>query len=269
MKHSAKDMPLITNLVYKGNGKIWAAETNPPPADPKDGSIDAMAKRWPLAFGLSCSNAAYYSGGQPAYCLGSNLSYGLTLTNNTGTAGNYTNEIENLDVTTTQAYYQAHGETNLPGAAVEAFPRAYVPPDAMAPDTALALADAYAIPPEVYPGTNRLALELGFGLANDANNRLIQVGYPYAGLWLAATSSNLPPAAPLLSVTRSASNSVLICWPYPSEGFGLQQCTNLTTANWATATNERAQVSNEWQVTVTPVPTGKRYGQYFRLQWQP
>ena len=200
MKHSAMDMPLITAPVYKGNGKIWAAETNPPPADPTDGSIDAMAKRWPLAFGLSWSNAAYWSGGLPVYYLGSDLSYGLVLTNNTDTAGNYTNGIVNLDVTVTQAYYQAYGETNLPGTAVEAFPRAYAPPAALVPGATLELADAYAIPPEVQPGTNRLALTLSFELAGDTNHRLIQVTYPYAGLWVARPASNQPPVAAGLSV---------------------------------------------------------------------
>jgi subtilisin family serine protease len=247
MKHSAKDMPLITNLVFKGNGKIWAAETNPPPASPTDGSIDAMAKGWPLAFGLSYSNAVYYRSGHPVYCLGSNLSYRLTLTNNTSTAGNYPDDLENLDVTTTQAYYQANGETNLPGAAVEAFPRAYVPPSAMAPDTALAQADAYSIPPEVYPGTNRLMLELEFEFASDANNRLIKVSYPYAGIW------SVPLERPTLHIVCTEINSVLLFWPTQAVDFTLQSIADLGTTNWVNVTNTPGIADTNYMVEVQPL----------------
>jgi hypothetical protein len=249
MKHSAKDMPLITNLVYKGNGKIWAAETNPPPASPTDGSIDAMAKGWPLAFGLSYSNAVYYRSGQPVYAVGSNMTYGLSLTNNTSTAGNYTNDIENLDVTTTQAYYQAHGETNLPGAAVEAFPRAYVPPSAMPPGMALDLADAYAIPLEVYPGTNRLMLELGFEFASDANNRRIQVTYPCAGLW------SVPLERPTLHIVCTEINSVLLFWPTQAVDFTLQSIADLGTTNWVNVTNTPGIADTNYMVEYLLLPS--------------
>jgi hypothetical protein len=60
------------------------------------------------------------------------------------------------------------------------------------------------------------------------------------------------PGAPRLSIRRTDGSSALLCWPYPSEGFGLRQCTNLYAANWVAVTNAKVQVSNEWQVTVTP-----------------
>jgi hypothetical protein len=40
------------------------------------------------------------------------------------------------------------------------------------------------------------------------------------------------PGAPPLSIRRGDGTNVLVCWPYPSDEYGLQQCTNLTTANW-------------------------------------
>ena len=70
------------------------------------------------------------------------------------------------------------------------------------------------------------------------------------------------PGAPPLSIRRGDGTNVLVCWPYPSESYGLQQCTNLTTANWAADASVPAHVGNEWQVTVSP-PAGKRY---YRLQ---
>jgi len=94
------------------------------------------------------------------------------------------------------------------------------------------------------------------------------------GFWSAITAIQTP-GAPLLSIRRADGNSVLLCWPYPSEGFGLQQCTNLNTVNWMAVTNARVQVGDEWQVTVTPsleIVVDPQTGQimnnclYFRLK---
>ena len=70
------------------------------------------------------------------------------------------------------------------------------------------------------------------------------------------------PGAPPLVMRRGGGNDVLVCWPYPSESYGLQQCTNLTTANWVADASVPVHVGNEWQVTVSP-PVGRRY---YRLQ---
>lgn len=71
--------------------------------------------------------------------------------------------------------------------------------------------------------------------------------------------------APPLVLRRGGGSNVLVCWPYPSTDFGLQQCTNLNAPNWLAVTNEKAHVGNEWQVTVTPL-TGQRHYRYYRLQ---
>jgi hypothetical protein len=66
------------------------------------------------------------------------------------------------------------------------------------------------------------------------------------------------PGAPLLSVSLTATNAVLVSWPYPSTGFNLQQNGALSTPNWVGVTNTPTQVGQQWQVIVQP-PTGNRF----------
>lgn len=40
------------------------------------------------------------------------------------------------------------------------------------------------------------------------------------------------PGAPTLTVTLTATNTALVCWPSPSTGFVLQQNADLRTTNW-------------------------------------
>jgi hypothetical protein len=42
------------------------------------------------------------------------------------------------------------------------------------------------------------------------------------------------PGAPLLAVTLTPTNTVLVSWPYPSTGWNLQQNKDLATTNWLT-----------------------------------
>jgi hypothetical protein len=67
------------------------------------------------------------------------------------------------------------------------------------------------------------------------------------------------PGAPVLSISRTVTNSVLVSWPYPSTGFALQQNGVLATTNWTSvATNGMTQVGERWQLTVQP-PSGNRF----------
>ena len=66
------------------------------------------------------------------------------------------------------------------------------------------------------------------------------------------------PGAPLLTVSLTATNTVLVSWPYPSSGFSLQQNGALSTTNWLVVTNTPTQVGQHWQVIVQP-PTGNRF----------
>ncbi|MBU4377196.1 MAG: S8 family serine peptidase [Candidatus Omnitrophica bacterium] len=195
MKHSAVYLPNFDPdpeppdyTDYQGNGKIWAAETDPPPVPPyvpKDGSIDAMASEWPLSYDVVYDNYLYLEEDlYPAYYIGTSMYYDVNLTNNTDTAGNYLSDIEDLNVTATQAYYQHQSEAILPGSPICAFSTI----SSLTAGSLEILPDTYYLPWAMVPGLNRTALDLEFEFADDTNNRLIKVSYPYANLWC-------PPAA--------------------------------------------------------------------------
>ncbi|MBU4487924.1 MAG: S8 family serine peptidase, partial [Candidatus Omnitrophica bacterium] len=129
LKHSAQHLvgptppdPYPYDPVYQGSGKVWAADTAPTPPDLDDGSIDCMAAKWPLSYNIVYDNYLYLEEDlYPAYYIGTFMYYDVALTNNTNTSGNYLSDIENLKVTTTQAYYQHEGEAILPGSPICAF----------------------------------------------------------------------------------------------------------------------------------------------------
>jgi len=195
MNHSAKDLGL--DEIWQGNGKIWAADTIPPPADPppplpwtpKDGSIDAMIEKWPLNYSFEYLNSPFDDpiSGYPAYYIGTTMDYDVALTNNTGTAGNYTDDIENLNVKTTQAYYQEHGGINLPGSPIEVFPTI----SSLIAGDQTTLTDSYYLPWSMYPGIDRIILDFEFELTSNTSilppegpiHRLIKVSYPCSSLW--------------------------------------------------------------------------------------
>ena len=65
--------------------------------------------------------------------------------------------------------------------------------------------------------------------------------------------------SPALSIRQSAGNAIVVAWPYPSTGFGLQQNANLGTTNWVNAINVPVHVGDEWQVTVSPPASNRFY----------
>jgi hypothetical protein len=77
------------------------------------------------------------------------------------------------------------------------------------------------------------------------------------GFWGLIAAVQMP-GAPLLSVSRTDTNTVLVSWPYPSTGFALQQNSVLGTTNWMNVTNAPAQVGDQWQVVVQ-TPSGNRF----------
>jgi hypothetical protein len=81
-----------------------------------------------------------------------------------------------------------------------------------------------------------------------------------AGFWGVIAAVQMP-EAPFLSVSLTATNTVLVSWPYPSTGFSLQQNGVLGTANWVNESNPPVQVGQQWQLIVPPQP-GNRF---FRL----
>lgn len=62
-----------------------------------------------------------------------------------------------------------------------------------------------------------------------------------------------PPTStmPLLSMSMTPTNTIVISWPYPSDGFILQQNQNLATANWTALLATRLRVDDQWQVNIS------------------
>jgi hypothetical protein len=71
------------------------------------------------------------------------------------------------------------------------------------------------------------------------------------------------PGAPLLAISRTSTNTVMVSWPSPSTGFGLQQNTNLNTANWVTP-SETVTDNGTIKFIILSSPTGNRYYRLFK-----
>jgi hypothetical protein len=68
-----------------------------------------------------------------------------------------------------------------------------------------------------------------------------------------------PAAPPTLAIQRTSTNTVVISWPSPATGFGLQQNTNLATTNWLAATNSVTDTGQLNYVIVNPLSGGAFY----------
>jgi hypothetical protein len=77
-----------------------------------------------------------------------------------------------------------------------------------------------------------------------------------AGFW--ALYAIQTPGAPRLTITLTATNTVVVSWPSHSTGFGLQQNTNLNTANWATP-SETVNDNGVTRFILVNPPAGKKY----------
>jgi len=179
MKHSAKDMPLITDPNYEGSGKIWAAETIPPPPTPHKGSVDLMtASIWPFDYSFNYLNYIFLEQGlYPAYYIGTFMYQDITITNITNTEGNTPETIVNLNVTTIQKYLDTGGI--MPGAATEDFTS--YEPITINPGSNLILQDSYYLLWSTIPGLDKTVLSLEFKFAG--NNRLMKVTDKEASIW--------------------------------------------------------------------------------------
>jgi hypothetical protein len=81
------------------------------------------------------------------------------------------------------------------------------------------------------------------------------------GFW-GIVSAVQTPGSPLLSVTLTATNTVLVSWPSPSTGFNLQINNDLNTANWSPASQSITDNGTIKYVIVSP-PGGNLF---FRLK---
>jgi alpha-L-arabinofuranosidase len=86
-------------------------------------------------------------------------------------------------------------------------------------------------------------------------------GFTYAFPPYSMTLFTLVPNGPMLTVSQSAGNTLVVSWPWPSANWTLQQNTDLTTANW-TAPSETIQNDGSNNFIIITPPAGNRY---FRL----
>ena len=67
------------------------------------------------------------------------------------------------------------------------------------------------------------------------------------------------PGAPLLSIFRTITNTVVVSWPSPSTGWTLQQNTNsVSSLNWSNVTATIRDDGTNKTLIVNP-PTGNRF----------
>ncbi len=72
------------------------------------------------------------------------------------------------------------------------------------------------------------------------------------------------PGAPLLTISRTATNTIAVSWPSPSTGFQLQQNTNgVATVNWSNVPGTIQDNGTTKYLIVNP-PIGNRYYRLLR-----
>jgi hypothetical protein len=82
------------------------------------------------------------------------------------------------------------------------------------------------------------------------------------GFW--AIQAVQTPGAPLLSISRTTTNTVVVSWPSPSTGWTLQQNTNsISSVNWSNAPGTIQDNGTTKTLIVNP-PTGNRYYRLFK-----
>jgi uncharacterized delta-60 repeat protein len=104
-------------------------------------------------------------------------------------------------------------------------------------------------------GTN----EYAYAIALDSSGRAVVVG-DAGGVF--GVVRLLPDASPVsLKISLTSTNKALISWPYPSDGWSLQQNSNLQTANWVTPPETVSNDGTNNFIIVNP-PSGNLF---FRL----
>jgi hypothetical protein len=96
----------------------------------------------------------------------------------------------------------------------------------------------------------------------DAGSTMSGGNYSVDGGFWAFAAVVQTPGAPLLTITVTAPNTVVVSWPSPSTGFLLQTNSNLATTNWGNFSGTIFDLGGNRNVTNKP-PTGNLY---FRLK---
>lgn len=113
-------------------------------------------------------------------------------------------------------------------------------------DVIFGIAVNSATPPGNYSGTVAIQGGTNIFAATNLSDQTFQI--------------SLPPAA--LQISNSGTNLIL-SWPSPPGGFVLQQISDLTTTNWAAATN--ALITNNFQNKIILPPSATN--QFYRLKY--
>lgn len=95
----------------------------------------------------------------------------------------------------------------------------------------------------------------------DASAGMSGGNYMFAGGFWSLLAVQTP-GAPVLSIFRTSTNTVVVAWPAPSTGFVLQQKSDLSAGSWVNVTTPPVIVGNRNEVVVSP-QLGKSY---YRLQ---
>jgi len=82
------------------------------------------------------------------------------------------------------------------------------------------------------------------------------------GFW-SITAAVQTPGAPLLTISVTPTNTVLVSWPFPSSGFTLQQKTNFNATNWAAPSQPITNNGAINYIIVNP-PVGNRFYRLFK-----
>jgi hypothetical protein len=88
---------------------------------------------------------------------------------------------------------------------------------------------------------------------------LIGGNYTLEGGFWGIIAAVQTPGAPLLSIIRTTTNTVVVSWPSPSTGWNLQQNTNsIASVNWSNVTSGIQDDDTTKSLIVNP-PTGNRF----------
>lgn len=91
----------------------------------------------------------------------------------------------------------------------------------------------------------------------DAGPRISGGNFSIDGGFWGIVAAVPTPGAPLLSIFRTATNTVVVSWPSPSTGFNLQVNGDLSTSNWVSAGAPIDNGTNK--VLIVNPPVGNRF----------
>jgi len=97
----------------------------------------------------------------------------------------------------------------------------------------------------------------------EAGGPMIGGNYTLTGGFWSLLAIVQTPGAPLLTITRTATNTVVVSWPSPSTGWQLQQNADLNTINWVTPPETVTDDGSTKSIVVNP-PVGNRFYRLFK-----